>query len=81
MINQKQRANLKEFYKGKKYQPLDLRAKQTRSLRRALSKVSLHKKNIRSVPHHTSQEDRKRVTERQHKKDIHFNRRKYVLKA
>jgi hypothetical protein len=27
------------------------------------------------------QEDRKRVTERQHKKDIHFGSRKYVLKA
>lgn len=39
-MNQKQRANLREFYKGKKYQPLDLRAKKTRALRRALPKVS-----------------------------------------
>ena len=64
VINQKQRSNLREFYKNKKYLPLDLRAKKTRALRQALSK-----------------EDRKRVTERQHKKDVHFNRRKYVLKA
>jgi large subunit ribosomal protein L35e len=63
-MNQKQRANLREFYKNKKHLPLDLRAKQTRAIRRQLSK-----------------EDRKRVTERQHKKDIHFNRRKFVLKA
>ncbi|WFD25534.1 60S ribosomal protein L35, L29 [Malassezia nana] len=38
VINLKQRANLREFYKGKKYQPLDLRAKKTRALRRKLTK-------------------------------------------
>ncbi|PWN90009.1 putative ribosomal protein L35 [Acaromyces ingoldii] len=64
VMNQKQRQNIREFYKNKKHLPLDLRPKQTRAIRRALSKT-----------------DRKRVTERQHKKDIHFGRRKYVLKA
>jgi hypothetical protein len=41
VINAKQRANLREFYKGKKYIPLDLRPKQTRAIRRQLSKVSI----------------------------------------
>ncbi len=38
-MNQKQRANLREFYKGKKYIPLDLRAKKTRAIRRKLNQV------------------------------------------
>ena len=37
IINAKQRAQLRLFYKGKKYLPLDLRAKQTRAIRRRLS--------------------------------------------
>jgi large subunit ribosomal protein L35e len=37
IINAKQRAQLRIFYKGKKYLPLDLRAKQTRAIRRRLS--------------------------------------------
>ncbi|KAN0060327.1 60S ribosomal protein L35, L29 [Thecaphora frezii] len=64
VINQKQRANLREFYKGKKHIPLDLRAKKTRALRRKLTK-----------------HEAKLVTERQHKKNIHFGNRKFVLKA
>lgn len=40
VMNQKQRANLREYYKGKKYLPLDLRAKKTRAIRRRLTKVS-----------------------------------------
>lgn len=39
VMNQKQRANLREFYKGKKYIPLDLRAKKTRAIRRKLNQV------------------------------------------
>merc|ERR1711864_1508 len=35
VMNQKQ--NLRKFYKGKKYKPLDLRPKKTRAIRKALS--------------------------------------------
>ncbi|RDW85786.1 60S ribosomal protein L35 [Coleophoma crateriformis] len=38
VINANQRAQLRIFYKGKKYLPLDLRAKQTRAIRRRLTK-------------------------------------------
>ncbi|KAM7222315.1 Ribosomal L29 domain containing protein [Rhypophila decipiens] len=37
IINAKQRSALRLFYKNKKYIPLDLRAKQTRAIRRRLS--------------------------------------------
>ncbi|PWI64824.1 hypothetical protein PCL_08538 [Purpureocillium lilacinum] len=37
VINAKQRSQLRLFYKNKKYAPLDLRAKQTRAIRRRLS--------------------------------------------
>ncbi|KAF7950908.1 uncharacterized protein EAE97_002460 [Botrytis byssoidea] len=43
VINANQRAQLRLFYKGKKYLPLDLRAKQTRAIRRRLSK---HEKDL-----------------------------------
>ncbi|KAL8416695.1 hypothetical protein RB596_007013 [Gaeumannomyces avenae] len=38
VINLKQRSQLRLFYKNKTYLPLDLRAKQTRAIRRQLSK-------------------------------------------
>ncbi len=38
VINAKQRSQLRIFYKGKKYLPLDLRPKATRAIRRRLSK-------------------------------------------
>ncbi|KZZ88116.1 60S ribosomal protein [Ascosphaera apis ARSEF 7405] len=38
VINANQRAQLRLFYKGKKYLPLDLRAKKTRAIRRRLTK-------------------------------------------
>ncbi|KAI9732503.1 MAG: 60S ribosomal protein L35 [Claussenomyces sp. TS43310] len=38
VINANQRAQLRIFYKSKKYLPLDLRPKQTRAIRRRLSK-------------------------------------------
>ena len=38
VINTNQRHQLRIFYEKKKYLPLDLRAKQTRAMRRALSK-------------------------------------------
>ncbi|KAK3311287.1 ribosomal L29 protein-domain-containing protein [Chaetomium strumarium] len=37
VINANQRAQLRLFYKNKKYLPLDLRAKKTRAIRRRLS--------------------------------------------
>merc|ERR1712024_352924 len=37
VMNQKQKDNLRKFYKGKKYKPLDLRPKKTRAIRKALS--------------------------------------------
>jgi large subunit ribosomal protein L35e len=40
-VNQKQRQNLREFYKKKKYLPLDLRAKRTRAIRRRLTPVRI----------------------------------------
>ena len=39
IMNQKSRENLREFYKDKKYLPLDLRPKKTRAIRRRLTKV------------------------------------------
>lgn len=38
VINANQRAQLRILYKTKKYSPLDLRAKQTRAIRRRLTK-------------------------------------------
>ncbi|OCL04633.1 60S ribosomal protein-like protein L35 [Glonium stellatum] len=38
VINANQRAQLRLFYKNKKYLPLDLRPKQTRAMRRRLTK-------------------------------------------
>ena len=38
VISQTQRENLSKFYKTKKYKPLDLRAKKTRAMRKALTK-------------------------------------------
>ncbi|KAM7318657.1 hypothetical protein ACRRTK_021769 [Alexandromys fortis] len=37
VINQTQKENLRKFYKGKKYKPLDLRPKKTRAMRRRLT--------------------------------------------
>jgi large subunit ribosomal protein L35e len=40
VINQKARRGTREYYKDKKYLPLDLRPKKTRAIRRRLTKVS-----------------------------------------
>ena len=39
VMNQKARQNLRDFYKKKKYLPLDLRPKKTRAIRRRLTPV------------------------------------------
>ena len=43
VINANQRAQLRLFYKGKKYLPLDLRAKKTRAIRRRLTQHESNK--------------------------------------
>merc|ERR1712194_935339 len=47
VYNQKQKAEARKQYKGKKYTPLDLRPKKTRALRRALKTEQLHAKTQR----------------------------------
>jgi len=64
VTNQKARQNLREYYKKKKYLPLDLRPKKTRAIRRRLTK---HERSLKTL--------------KQHKKDIHFPKRKYAIKA
>lgn len=53
VITANQRASVRAFYAGKKYQPKDLRAKKTRAIRRRLTKFEAsritekqHKKNL-----------------------------------
>ncbi|KLO07536.1 ribosomal protein L35 [Schizopora paradoxa] len=64
ITNQKQREAVRSLYSGKKYQPLDIRVKKTRAIRRRLT---AHEKSQKTI--------------RQHKKDIHFPKRKYAVKA
>uniref|UniRef100_A0A4D5R9Z3 Large ribosomal subunit protein uL29 n=1 Tax=Scolopendra viridis TaxID=118503 RepID=A0A4D5R9Z3_SCOVI len=45
VIHQTQKENLRKFYKGKKYKPLDLRRKKTRAIRRELTK---HEKKLKT---------------------------------
>ncbi|PIL37173.1 hypothetical protein GSI_00865 [Ganoderma sinense ZZ0214-1] len=47
VMNQKQRQNLREFYKNKKYLPLDLRAKKTRAIRRRFTKHEASLKTLK----------------------------------
>jgi large subunit ribosomal protein L35e len=46
VMNHKARQNLREYYKDKKYLPLDLRPKKTRAIRRRLTK---HEKSLKTV--------------------------------
>merc|ERR1719436_339252 len=45
VMAQKQKENLRKFYKSKKYKPLDLRPKKTRAIRKALTP---HEKNLKT---------------------------------
>ncbi|KAI9139838.1 ribosomal protein L35 [Paraphysoderma sedebokerense] len=47
VINQQQRDNLRAFYKGSKYLPLDLRHKKTRAIRRRLTSSEASRKTLR----------------------------------
>ncbi|ETW84062.1 hypothetical protein HETIRDRAFT_415779 [Heterobasidion irregulare TC 32-1] len=46
VTNHKQRQNLRDFYKNKKYLPLDLRPKRTRAIRRRLTP---HEKSLKTL--------------------------------
>ncbi|KAH8118681.1 ribosomal protein L35 [Phellopilus nigrolimitatus] len=49
VTNAKQRQNLREFYKNKKFLPLDLRKKQTRAIRRRLTAHEKSQKTLRQT--------------------------------
>ena len=45
VMHQKQKENLRKFYRNKKFKPLDLRPKKTRAIRRQLTK---HEQKLRT---------------------------------
>merc|ERR1719304_78483 len=45
VMAQKQKENLRKFYKDKKFKPLDLRPKKTRAIRKALTP---HQKSLKT---------------------------------
>jgi len=47
VLRQNQRENLRKFYLKKKYMPLDLRAKKTRAIRRALTPKEAGRKTLK----------------------------------
>ena len=47
VINQTQKAHLRTFYKDKDLQPLDLRFKRTRAIRKSLTKAEKAKKTLK----------------------------------
>lgn len=49
VMNHKSRQNLREYYKNKKYLPLDLRPKKTRAIRRRLTKVRCSEPDLAHV--------------------------------
>ena len=80
----KTRESLREHYKNKKYLPLDLRAKKTRALRRKLTKVRVEffVYQYRSDKEFgTEQNEERKVTLRQKKRQQAFPARKFALKA
>jgi large subunit ribosomal protein L35e len=48
-MSQNQREALKQFYKGKKYLPLDLRVKKTRAIRRRLAPSEVAAKTLKQT--------------------------------
>merc|ERR1712189_73019 len=59
VINQTTKENLRKFYKNKKYKPLDLRAKKTRTLRRALKPSELNAKTKKEMRRNLAFPERK----------------------
>lgn len=53
VINQKQRDEIRKFYQGKKYVPLDMRQKKTRAIRRRLTKFEAGKKTLKQIKKET----------------------------
>ena len=49
VINQNQKAALKEEFANKKYVPIDLRAKKTRAIRRRLTKHQANAKTLKQI--------------------------------
>ena len=49
VMNQKQRTELKKFYEGKKFLPLDLRVKETRAARRKLKPRHMQSKLAKTI--------------------------------
>ncbi|KAH8083568.1 putative ribosomal protein L35 [Filobasidium floriforme] len=66
VINQKQRQNVRELYKSKNAKYLPL---------------DLRYKKTRAIRRRLTKHESHLITEKQHKKDIHFPKRKYALKA
>jgi len=59
VMHQKQKANLRLFYKNKKYKPLDLRPKKTRALRRVLTPYQANRKTLKEIRKHSAFPQRK----------------------
>merc|ERR1719233_1755543 len=57
VMAQKQKDNLRKFYRNKKYKPLDLRPKKTRAMRKALTKHEQNLKTRKEVRGSTSSPD------------------------
>ena len=49
-MHQKQKENLRKFYKGKKYKPLDLRPKKTRAIRKVVEPISIKSRGPSQPP-------------------------------
>ncbi|XP_037942337.1 60S ribosomal protein L35 [Teleopsis dalmanni] len=49
VMHQKQKENLRKVFKNKKYKPLDLRNKQTRAIRKALSHRDSNRKTVKEI--------------------------------
>lgn len=49
VMHQKTKENLRKFYRGKKYKPLDLRPKKTRAIRKALSPRDANRKTSKQL--------------------------------
>jgi len=59
VISQAQREQQRTLFKGKKYIPLDLRAKKTRAIRRRLTPFEASQKTVRQQKHDTHFAQRK----------------------
>lgn len=49
VMHQKTKENLRKFYRGKRFKPLDLRPKKTRAIRKALSPRDANRKTAKEL--------------------------------